>query len=81
MVVVADAGMLSASNILESARVTGTGTAARSRRVVYQRSFTWNKPDDRTINLVIAGAERTATGQVPLKKVRFPKISGATRAL
>jgi transposase len=120
MVVVADAGMLSAANlnaledagfsfivgsrltkapydlaehfqrrgnyftdgqILESARVMGTGAAARSRRVVYQWSFKRNKRDDRTINLMIAKAEKIATGQVPLKKARFLKVSGATKEL
>ena len=120
MVVVADAGMLSAANlnaledagfsfivgsrltkapydlaehfqrrgnyftdgqILESARVMGTGSGARSRRVVYQWSFKRNKRDDRTINLMIAKAEKIATGQVPLKKARFLKVSGATKEL
>src|SRR5665648_885991 len=110
MVVVADAGMLSAANlnaledagfsfivgsrltkapydlaahferkgtfftdgqILESVRVMGTGKAARSRRIVYQWSFKRNKRDDRTINLMIAKAEKIASGAAPLKKARF----------
>jgi hypothetical protein len=120
MVVVADAGMLSASNlnaledagfsfivgsrltkapydladhfqrhgnyftdgqILESSRQMGTGTAARDRRVVYQWSFKRNKRDDRAINAMIERAERIATGQVPLRKARFLKITGATKEL
>jgi Transposase DDE domain len=120
MVVVADAGMLSASNlnaiedagysfivgsrlakapydladhferhgnyftdgqILESARVMGNGPAGRRRRVVYQWSFKRNKRDDRTINAMIAKAEKIATGQAPLKKARFLKVSGAVAEL
>lgn len=120
MVVVADAGMLSASNlnaledagfsfivgsrltkapydladhferkgdyfqdgqILESTRVMGTGTAARERRIVYQWSFKRSKRDNRAINKMIERAEKIATGQVPLKKTRFLKITGATKEL
>lgn len=120
MVVVADAGMLSASNlntledagfsfivgsrltkapydladhferhgnyfshgqILESNRVMGTGSAARERRIVYQWSFKRNKRDDRAINALIAKAEKIATGQAPLKKTRFLKVTGATKEL
>ena len=120
MLVVADAGMLSAANlnaledagfsfivgsrltkapydladhferkgnhftdgqILESARVMGTGSAARSRRIVYQYSFKRNKRDDRAINAMIERAERIATGAAPLRKARFLKVSGATKEL
>ena len=120
MVVVADAGMLSAANlnsledagfsfivgsrlvkapydladhfqragdaftdgqILESARVMGTGKTARQRRIVYQYSFKRNKRDDRNINLMIAKAERIAAGKVPMAKARFLKITGATKEL
>ena len=120
MVVVADAGMLSAANlnaledagfsfivgsrltkapydlaahferkgtfftdgqILESVRVMGTGKTARSRRIVYQWSFKRNKRDDRTINLMIAKAEKIASGAAPLKKARFLKVTGATKEL
>lgn len=120
MVVVADAGMLSASNlnaledagfsfivgsrltkapydlaehfdrhgnyftdgqILESARVMGTGKDARQRRIVYQWSFKRQKRDDRNINLMIAKAEKIATGQAPLRKARFLKITGASTEL
>jgi Transposase DDE domain len=98
LVVVADAGMLSAANlsavedagfafivgsriskapfdlaahftrygdyftdgqILESARVMGTGTAARTRRVVYQYSFRRHKRDDKAINAMIERAEKS----------------------
>ncbi|NDL60699.1 IS1634 family transposase [Phytoactinopolyspora sp. XMNu-373] len=120
MVVVADAGMLSASNlnaledagfsfivgsrltkapydlaehferhgnyftdsqVLESNRVMGTGSAARSRRIVYQWSFKRQKRDDRNINKMIEKAEKIATGQAPLKKTRFLKVTGATKEL
>lgn len=120
MVVVADAGMLSAANlnaiedagfsfivgsrltkapydlaehfqragdyftdgqILESSRVMGTGSAARSRRIVYQWSFKRSQRDGRTINAMIAKAEKIATGAVPLRKARFLKVTGATKQL
>jgi transposase len=67
--------------ILESSRVMGTGKGARTRRVVYQYSFKRHKRDDRNINLMIAKAEKIATGQAPLKKARFLKVTGATKQL
>ncbi len=67
--------------ILESARVMGTGQDARSRRIVYQWSFKRNKRDDKTINLMIAKAEKIAAGKAPLKKARFLKVTGATKEL
>jgi hypothetical protein len=120
LVVVADAGMLSAANlnavedagfafivgsriskapydlaahfarhgdyftdgqILESERVMGTGSAARSRRVVYQYSFKRHKRDDKAINAMIERAEKVASGTRALKKDRFVKIDGATRSV
>ena len=120
MVVVADAGMLSAANlntleeagfsfivgsrlvkapydlaehferkgdyftdgqILESKRVMGTGKNARERRVVYQWSFKRQKRDDKAINAQIARAEKIASGDAPLKRTRFLKVTGATKAL
>lgn len=120
LVVVADAGMLSAANlnaledagfsfivgsrltkapydlaehferkgdyftdgqILESSRVMGTGKAARTRRIVYQWSFKRSKRDDRTINLMIAKAEKIASGQSQMRKARFLKVTGATKTL
>lgn len=120
MVVVADAGMLSAGNlnaledagfsfiigsrltkapydlaehferkgdhftdgqILESTRQMGTGKAARARRIVYQWSFKRQKRDDRNINLMIAKAERIATGAAPMRKTRFLKVTGASKEL
>jgi len=120
MVVVADAGMLSAANlnaledagfsfivgsritkapydlaehferhgnyftdgqILESARIMGTGKDARERRVVYQWSFKRQKRDDRAINKMIERAEKVVDGTRPLKKDRFVKINGATRGV
>ena len=67
--------------ILESARVMGTGKAARSRRVIYQWRFKRQKRDDRTINLMIAKAEKIAAGTTPLRKARFLKVTGATKEL
>ncbi len=120
MVVVADAGMLSATNlnqlqdagfsfivgsrlvkapydladhfarhgnyftdgqILESTREMGTGKNARTRRVIYQWKFKRNKHDDRTINLMIAKAEKIAAGTTALRKARFLKVTGATKEL
>lgn len=120
MVVVADAGMLSAGNlnaledagfsfivgsrlvkapydladhfetkgdyftdqqILESERVMGTGSNARSRRIVYQWSFKRSKRDNRAINAQIERAERITTGATPLRKARFVKVTGATTQL
>ena len=120
MVVVADAGMLSAGNlnaledagfgfivgsriskapydlaehfekhgdyfadgqILESARVMGTGKAARSRRVVYQWSFKRAKRDNRAINAMVERAEKVAAGDRPLKKDRFVKLDGANKGV
>jgi hypothetical protein len=120
MVVVADAGMLSAANlnalegagfgfivgsrlakapydladhfarhgdhfadgqILESVRVMGAGAAARERRIVYQYSFKRHKRDDRAINALITKAEKVASGEAPLRKARFLKVTGAARTL
>jgi hypothetical protein len=120
MVVVADAGMLSAGNlnaledagfsfivgsriskapydlaehferhgdyfadgqILESARVMGTGKAARSRRVVYQYVFKRAQRDNRAINAMIERAEKVADGTRPIKKDRFVKLDGATKSV
>ncbi|GAA5520067.1 IS1634 family transposase ISMsm6 [Demequina sediminis] len=67
--------------ILESTRVMGSGAGARERRIVYQWSFKRNKRDDRNINLMIAKAERIAAGQMPLRKTRFLKVSGARKEL
>jgi transposase len=120
MVVVADAGMLSAANlnaledagfsfivgsriskapydlaehferhgdyftdgqILESARVMGTGKDARQRRVVYQWSFKRQKRDNRAINKMVERAEKIADGTRRPKKDRFVRIDGAQRGV
>jgi len=67
--------------VLESSRVMGTGSNGRSRRVVYQWRFARQKRDDRTINLMIAKAEKIADGKAPLRKARFLKVSGARTEL
>jgi Transposase DDE domain len=120
MVVVADAGMLSAANlnaledagfsfivgsriskapydlaahfdrygnafddgqVLESARIMGTGKAARSRRVVYHYSFARHKRDDRAINAMVERAEKVAAGTRPLKKDRFVRIDATGKGV
>ncbi len=120
MVVVADAGMLSAANlnaledagfafivgsriskapydlaehfarkgdyfadgqILESSRIMGVGKAARTRRIVYQYSFKRSKRDNRSINAMVARAEKVAAGTRPVKKDRFVKINGAKKGV
>jgi hypothetical protein len=120
MAVVADAGMLSASNlnaiedagfsfivgsritkapydlaehftrhgdyftdgqILESTRAMGSGKHERDRRVVYQWSFKRSQRDNKTINAQIARPEKAATGQAPVTRTRFLKVTGATREL
>jgi hypothetical protein len=120
MVVVADAGMLSAANlnaledngfsfivgsriskapydlaahferhgnaftdgqVLESARVMGSGKAARSRRVVYHYSFARHKRDDRAINAMVDRAEKVAAGTRPLKKDRFVRIDAVGKGV
>src|SRR5665648_428830 len=120
MVVVADAGMLSAANlnaledagfcfivgsritkapydlaehftrhgdyfadgqILESARVMGTGKAARARRVIYQDKCTRYSHDNRAINAMVTRAEKITTGATPMAKARFVKVTGATKEL
>jgi hypothetical protein len=60
--------------VLESARVMGSGKAARSRRVVYQYRFARHKHDDRAINAMVDRAEKVADGTRPLKKDRFVRI-------
>ncbi|HEU5008891.1 MAG TPA: IS1634 family transposase [Jatrophihabitantaceae bacterium] len=120
MVVVADAGMLSAANllaledagfafivgsriskapydlaehfqrkgdyfadgqILESARMMGTGKNARERRVVYQFSRKRSRRDDRAINAMVERAEKVAAGTRPVKKDRFVTLDGADKAV
>jgi|tagenome__1003787_1003787.scaffolds.fasta_scaffold20625476_1 hypothetical protein len=60
--------------VLESARVMGTGKSARSRRVVYQYRFARHRHDDRAINAMVDRAEKVAAGKRPLKKDRFVRI-------
>jgi hypothetical protein len=63
--------------VLESARIMGTGKAARRRRVVYQYRFARHKHDDRAINAMVERAEKVAAGTRPLKKDRFVRIDAA----
>lgn len=57
----------------------GTGTAARTRRVVYQYSFKRYKRDNRSINAMVERAEKVAAGTRPVKKDRFVRINGADK--
>jgi hypothetical protein len=116
VIVVADAGMLSAANLLaleeagfcfivgsraskapydladhierhgnafddgqtiETTRRMGTGTSARTRRVVWQWSFKRHRHDNQAINAMIDRAEAVAGGKRPLKKDRFVKLTDA----
>jgi hypothetical protein len=67
--------------ILESSRVMGTGSAARTRRIVYQYSFKRHKRDDRAINAMIERAEKIAAGTRPLKRDRFVKLDGTHKSV
>ena len=67
--------------ILESSRVMGTGKQARTRRVLYQWTFKRQKRDDKTINAMVAKAEKIAAGGAPMRKVRFLKVTGASKQL
>jgi len=40
-----------------------------------------NKHDDKAINAMIERAEKIADGRAPMKKARFLKVTGATKAL
>src|SRR3954454_22747044 len=114
VIVVADAGMLSAANLLAleqggfqfivgsktskapydlvahferhgnafddgqtimTSRVMGTGKHARSRRVVWQYSFTRYRHDIQAINAMIERAEAVTAGKRPLKRDRFVKVT------
>lgn len=67
--------------ILESARVMGTGKAGRARRIIYQYSFKRRKRDDKAIDAQITRAEKIASGKAPVSRARFLKISGADKQL
>lgn len=67
--------------VLESARVMGTGKAARRRRVVYQYRFARHKRDDRAINAMVDRAEKVAAGKRPLKKDRFVRIDASGKGV
>jgi hypothetical protein len=67
--------------VLESARIMGSGPAARERRVVYQYSFARDKRDNKTINAQITKAEKVADGTRPLKRERFVTITGADKGV
>src|SRR5699024_2740120 len=67
--------------ILESTRTMGSRSDARQRRVVYQWTFKRQKRDDRNINKMVERAEKIADGDVPLKRTRFLKVTGADKHL
>lgn len=67
--------------ILESTRVMGTGKAARERRVLYQWSLKRQKHDEKTINAMVAKAQKITDGQAPMRKTRFLKVSGTKKQL
>ncbi|MFC0647434.1 IS1634 family transposase, partial [Cellulomonas phragmiteti] len=67
--------------VLESTRQMGTGTAARSRRVVYQWKFKREQHDNRAINAMVTKAENVADGSRPMRRDRFVKITDATKGV
>ncbi len=67
--------------ILESARLMGSGTHERQRRVTCQWSFKRSQRDNKTINAQIARAGKAAAGQAPITRTRFLKVTTATREL
>ncbi|MFL1377606.1 MULTISPECIES: IS1634 family transposase [unclassified Nocardiopsis] len=67
--------------ILESARVMGTGRNARTRRVVYQYLFERHQRDQRAINAQISRAEKVADGTRPVKKDRFVRLDGTDKGV
>ena len=120
LVVVADAGMLSAANlnaledagfgfivgsritkapydlaehferhgnyftegqVLESARLMGTGKGARDRRVVYQWKFKREQHDNKAINAMVTKAEKVADGTRPMRRDRFVKVTGVSKGV
>ena len=78
MVVVADAGMLSAANlnVLEDAGF-GFIVGSRITRAPYDLAGHFQH-DNKAINAMIEHAEKIADGRAPLKKARFGKVRDAT---
>jgi Transposase DDE domain len=72
---------LTDGQILESARLMGTGKHERTRRIVYQWTFARSKRDNKTINAQIARAGKVAAGKAPLARTRFLKVTGAAKEL
>jgi len=58
----------------------GTGTAARTRRVICQYKFSRYKHDNRVINAMITRAEKITTGATAMAKARFVKVTWEKRA-
>jgi transposase len=67
--------------VLESARVMGTGKGARDRRVVYQWKFKREQHDNKAINAMVAKAEKAADGTRPMRRDRFVKVTGASKGV
>jgi hypothetical protein len=120
LVVVADAGMLSAANlnaledagfgfivgsritkapydlaghferhgnyftegqVLESARLMGTGKGTRDRRVACQWKFKREQHDNKAINAMVTKAEKIAGGTRPMRRDRFVKVTGVSKGV
>jgi transposase len=64
--------------VLEPARQTGTGKAARVRRVACQWKFKREQHDNKAVTAMVERAEKIAGGRAPLKKARFLKVTDAT---
>ena len=64
---------------IETTRTMGTGSQARTRRVVYEYKFKRSQHDNRAINKMIERAQAVAAGTRPLKKDRFVKITNTVK--
>src|SRR5665647_1327729 len=67
------------AQILESTRLMGAGSSARTRRVVYQWKFKREQHDNKAINAMVAKAAKVADGTRPMRRDRFVKVTGATK--
>ena len=69
------------AQILESTRLMGAGSPARTRRVVYQWKFKREQHDNKAINAMVTKAAKVADGTRPMRRDRFVKITGATKGV
>jgi hypothetical protein len=60
---------------IEASRDMGTGSAKRTRRLVYQYSFKRRQRDERAINAQVTKAEKVAAGKRPIARDRFVTVT------